>query len=219
MFATLYIITCVYAVCKMLYTECYFQFIHFRVPKIPVSSVFISSFARTQKAKLWPRTVYLSTHSKYKAKQRQSNISSHPSIRSGGRNALDFFFLITGSNLFLMLSYSVRARWWQTRVAFQREIRLIAAATKLPNSPNPHATVWFSNVRWCVDRCCSFKSDLGECFAPQGRSARCSEQKVLVLKTALIICLVCVFAAKHFHHDSQSGPTVAELTLKISSQS
>lgn len=142
-----------------------------------------------------------------------------------GRNALDFFFLITGSNLFLMLSYSVRARWSQTRVAFQGEIRLIAAATKPPNSPNQHATVWFSNVRWCVDRCGSFKSDLGECFAPQGRSARCSEQKVLVLKTALIICLVCVcvcqtyFAAKHFHHDFQSGPTVAELTLKISSQS
>lgn len=114
------------------------------------------------------------------------------SNRCVGETHYDFFFLITGSNLFLMLSYSVRARWSQTRVAFQGEIRLIAAATKPPNSPNQHATVWFSNVRWCVDRCCSFKSDLGECFAPQGRSARCSEQKVLVLKTALIICLVCV---------------------------
>lgn len=61
-----------------------------------------------------------------------------------------------------MLSHGARAGWSQTGSAFRREIRLIVAATKLPNSPNQHATVWFSNVWWCVDRYCSFKNDLGK---------------------------------------------------------
>lgn len=107
------------------------------------------------------------------------------------RNALDFFLLITGSNPFLILE-SMRARWSQTRMAFRREIRLIAAATEFPQFPNQHVTLGFSNVWWCVDRYCSFKSDLGECFSPQG--TRFSEQKVLLLKTAFMGWLVFVSA-------------------------
>lgn len=103
-----------------------------------------------------------------------------------------------------------------------REIRLIIAATKNSQIPQINMTQCDFLMRGDVlTDTVHLKVIWGNAFCPQGDSARFSEQKVPVLKTALIIWLVCqtYCAAMLFYHSFQSGPTVAGLTLKISSQS
>ena len=66
------------------------------------------------------------------------------------RNVLNVStFFITGSYLFLLLSYGVRTGWSQGPVAFTREIKLIIAATK--NSQIPQINMTQCDFLMCGD--------------------------------------------------------------------
>lgn len=113
------------------------------------------------------------------------------------RKALEFFLFLTEINV---LSYRVRAEWSQAKVVFLREIRVIIAATK--NSQIPQINMTQCDFLMCGDVLTDtvhLRVIWGNASRPQGWTARFTEQKVLVLKTALIIwhvrftLLICSF--------------------------